>query len=77
MPVFGPRFGTNCGKAEGAAWKHCKIAKGCLEYIASVVEVSSCSNQNTYCQKLIFSANRFFIQLCQNFSLHFYENLSF
>ena len=35
--------------------KHRQIAKGCHEYILSVVKVSSCSNQKTSCQKLIFS----------------------
>ena len=37
--------------------KHCEIAKGCPEYIASVVDVSSCSNQKTSCQKLILFRN--------------------
>ena len=34
--------------------KHSKIAKGCTKNISSVVEVSSCSNQKTFGQKLIF-----------------------
>ena len=35
-------------------WKHHTIAKGCPEDISSVVEVSSCSNQKTFCQKFGF-----------------------
>ena len=34
--------------------KHYEIAKGCPEYISSVVKVSCCSNQKTFCHKLSF-----------------------
>ena len=35
---------VQCYIVHGCLVKHCKIAKGCPEYISSVVEVSSCSN---------------------------------
>ena len=35
--------------------KYREIAKDCPKYISSVVEVSTCPNQKTFCQKFSFS----------------------
>ena len=57
--------------------KHCKIAKGCPEYISSVVKVSSCYYQKTV---LSFVRNwviriwvlwQFKFEFCHNFSFGF------
>ena len=42
---------TSCDKNVRSRYslKHFKIAKGCPKYILSVVEVSSCSYQTTFC----------------------------
>ena len=41
-------FERNIIANTGNLKKHRKIAKGCPEYISSVVKVSSCSYQNTF-----------------------------
>ena len=48
---------------KGASSKHGEIVKGCPDYISFVVEVSSCSNQKTFGQKLIFFQDLIFLVL--------------
>ena len=58
--------------------KNCKIAKHCLEYISSVVEVSSCSYQMTVLNLSEIELSKcFFFCVLSQFELKFCENLSF
>ena len=51
--------------------KHCKIAKCCLEFISSVVKVSSCSYQNIVLGFVRNLVDRMIFELCHNLSLRF------